>query len=151
MCLARRRPSHRIHAPPPRRGHLFFFIVKNVDMGELIQHLIRTKVPPPAYHRIQEFVTKVCVVFICFLHSYYEIQYLFSHLSFFGFFLYRLEWVVLDQTPNQRFTRALICSLQMRMRTCRCSTLSSVVPAWNNGHSTYFKVLFVCLCRGQPP
>ena len=34
-------------------------LIENVDMGELIKDLMRTEVPPPAYRRIQEFLTKV--------------------------------------------------------------------------------------------
>ena len=35
-------------------------LIANVDMGELIENLKTTKVPPPAYHRIQDILTKVC-------------------------------------------------------------------------------------------
>ena len=41
-------------------------LIENVDMGELIEDLMRTKVHPPAYRRIQEFLTKVSLTFICF-------------------------------------------------------------------------------------
>lgn len=34
-------------------------LIENADMCELIEELLRTKVPPPAYRRIQEFLTKV--------------------------------------------------------------------------------------------
>ena len=42
-------------------------LIENVDMGELIEDLMKTKVPPPAYRRIQDFLTKVCVH--CFILS----------------------------------------------------------------------------------
>ena len=42
-------------------------LIENVDMGELIEDFMRTKVQPPAYRRIQEFLTKVSVIIICFL------------------------------------------------------------------------------------
>jgi hypothetical protein len=35
-------------------------------MGKLIEDLMRTKVPPPAYSRIQEFLTKVNATFPVF-------------------------------------------------------------------------------------
>ena len=41
-------------------------LIENVDMGELIEDLMKNKVPPPAYRRIQDFLTKVCVHFFCF-------------------------------------------------------------------------------------
>ena len=46
------------------------YLIENIDIGELIEDLMRSKVPPPAYRRIQEFLTKVCVTFYCiFVHS----------------------------------------------------------------------------------
>jgi len=42
-------------------------LIENVDMGELIEELMRTKVPPPAYRRIQEFLTKVSATIFFFL------------------------------------------------------------------------------------
>jgi hypothetical protein len=44
----------------------FHVLIENVDMGELIEDFMRTKVHLPAYRRIQEFLTKVSVTFICF-------------------------------------------------------------------------------------
>jgi hypothetical protein len=44
------------------------FLIENVDMGELIEDLMKTKVPPPAYRRIQDFLGKVCVH--CFILSF---------------------------------------------------------------------------------
>jgi hypothetical protein len=49
-------------------------LIENVDMGDLIEDLMRTKVPPPAYRRIQEFLTKVSATFFClFIQSIYLI------------------------------------------------------------------------------
>ena len=46
-------------------------LIENVDMGDLIEDLMRSKVPPPAYRRIQEFLTKVCATLSCFpIHSF---------------------------------------------------------------------------------
>ena len=53
-------------------------------MGELIEDLMKTKVPPPFYYHIQEFLTKVCVPFYYFIYSFYGIQY----LCFYFYFLY---------------------------------------------------------------
>lgn len=36
-------------------------LIENVDMRELIEDLMKTKVPPLAYCRIQEFLTKFCI------------------------------------------------------------------------------------------
>ena len=45
-------------------------LIENVDMVELIEDLVKTKVPPPAYRCIQVFLTKVCVSFCFFVfHS----------------------------------------------------------------------------------
>ena len=51
-----------------------FSLIENVHMGELIEDLMKTKVPPPAYCRIQELLTNVCVSFYCFIHSFYRIK-----------------------------------------------------------------------------
>jgi hypothetical protein len=57
-------------------------LIENVDMGDLIEELMRTKVPPPAYRRIQEFLTKVSATFSSFfIHSIYLIT-LFFPISF---------------------------------------------------------------------
>jgi hypothetical protein len=56
-------------------------LIENVDMGEFIENLMKTKVYPPAYRRIQEFLTKVCVPFYYFIHSFNVVQHLFFLLS----------------------------------------------------------------------
>ena len=61
-----------------------------MGMGELIEDLIKTKVPPPAYRHRQESLTKVCMQFYCFIHSFHEINIFF----FVGFFLFRLKRAV---------------------------------------------------------
>jgi hypothetical protein len=55
----------------------------NVDMGELIEDLMKTKVPPLAYSCIQKFLTKVGVPFYFFIHSFYKIEHLFLFFAFF--------------------------------------------------------------------
>jgi hypothetical protein len=45
-------------------------LIENVDMGELIEDLMKTKIPPPTYRRIQDFLIKVCVPFYIFMHSF---------------------------------------------------------------------------------
>ena len=96
-------------------------LIEIVDMGEFIEDLMKTKVPPPAYCRIQDFLTKVCVSFHLFLHSFHEVHHLFFSLIF----LFRLDQAVLVQTPSLRFTRALMYFLQMCPRTCVCLTFWS--------------------------
>jgi hypothetical protein len=44
-------------------------LIENVDMEKLIEDLMKMKVPPPAYRRIQDFLTKVCMPFSGFIHS----------------------------------------------------------------------------------
>ena len=91
-------------------------LIENVDMGELIEDLMTTKIPPPAYRRIQEFLTKVCVPSYCCVHSFHVIQHGFFLISF-AFLHFRLGQAVLVQTPSLRFTWALIYSLPMCPRT----------------------------------
>lgn len=55
-------------------------LIKNVDMEELIQDLMKTKVPPPAYRCIQEFITKVCMSFYCVIHSFHVVPHSFLFL-----------------------------------------------------------------------
>ena len=52
-------------------------LIENVDMGELIEDLMRTKVTPPTYRCIQKFLIKVCMSFLCFIHSFLRVQHLF--------------------------------------------------------------------------
>ena len=80
-------------------------LIENVDMGELIEDLMRTKVHPPAYRRIQEFLTKVSLTFICFsIQSIYFIIF----FDFFHFLPRRLEGAVLVLIQSLRFTQGLI-------------------------------------------
>ena len=62
-----------------KRPSIFFWI-ENVDMVELIEDLMKTKVPLSTYCNIQEFLTKLCVLFSCFFHLCNGIQYLFSRI-----------------------------------------------------------------------
>jgi hypothetical protein len=48
-------------------------LIENVDMGELIKDHMKMKVPPPAYRRIQDFLTKVCMSISCFIHSFFGV------------------------------------------------------------------------------
>ena len=51
-------------------------LIENVDMGELIEDLLRTKVHRLAYRHIQEFHTKVSLTFNCFcIQSIYLIMF----------------------------------------------------------------------------
>ena len=52
-------------------------LIEYVDMGELIKDLIKTKVPPPVYCPIQEFLTKVCMMYYCLIHSFHAVPHLF--------------------------------------------------------------------------
>ena len=45
-------------------------LIVNVDMCELIEDFLRTKFTPPAYRRVQEFLTKVCMPFYGFILSF---------------------------------------------------------------------------------
>jgi hypothetical protein len=48
-------------------------LIENVDMGELIEDLMKTKVSPPAYRRIQEFLTKVRIPLSYFIISFHTV------------------------------------------------------------------------------
>jgi len=61
-------------------------LIENVDIEELIEDLMKTKAPPLAYRRIQDFPTKVCMPFYCFIHSLHEIEHLIFLLSLHFFF-----------------------------------------------------------------
>ena len=50
-------------------------LIENVDMGELIEDLMKTKVPPLTYRRIQDFLTKVCVHTYCCILSFNVFEY----------------------------------------------------------------------------
>ena len=118
-------------------------------MGELIEDLMRTKVPPPAYCRIQKFLTKVCVTFSCFsIHSYnWTLVY---SLIFFGFLLCRLEQAVHVQIPSLRFTHGLIYSLQMCPRTYMCRASRPRPHTFFSETSDLTHILRSCLPSQMP-
>ena len=91
-------------------------LLENVDMEKLIEDFMKTKVLPPASRCGQEILTKVCVLFNFFVHSFFEIEHLFF-LIFSGFLLFRLERAVLVKTQSLRFTLALSYCLRMCLRT----------------------------------
>ena len=62
-------------------------LIENVDMEKLIEDLMKTKVPPPAYRHIQGFLTKVCMHFHCFSLSFNFVDHLFYFLILFALFL----------------------------------------------------------------
>ena len=95
-------------------------LIENMDMGDLIEDLMKTKVHPPAYCRIQDFLTKVCMSLSCFINSFLCVLPLLCLLMFFVFSFSRLERAVLGQTLSLRFTRALTYSLRMCLRTYVC-------------------------------
>jgi hypothetical protein len=91
-------------------------LIENADMGELIENLMRIKVPAPAYRRIQEFLIKVTATFFSlFIHG---INFFTSFCSISIHFLpCRLEGAGFVQIPSLRFTQGLICSLRISLRT----------------------------------
>ena len=76
-----------ISATSSEKSYYFFFI-GNVYIGEFIKDLMRSKIPPPAYYHIQEFLTKVCVPFCCFIHLFYGIEYLCFFIIFSRFLFF---------------------------------------------------------------
>ena len=93
-CLANVRLLHRIHRQLPQRSSSLS-LIENVDMEELIEDFFKTKIQSPAYRRIQEFLTKVCMLFFCFILSFLRVQYLFFccwfylHMFFSGWSRYK--------------------------------------------------------------
>jgi hypothetical protein len=67
-----------------------FSLIENVDMGKLIEDLMKTKISSPAYRRLQKFLTKVCVSFFCFSIHFMEFNTYFLYTSHWNF-LCRLE------------------------------------------------------------
>ena len=59
-----------------------FSLIENVDMGKLIDDLMKTKVIPLAYRHIQEFITKVWVMLFYFNHLFHETHILLFKLFF---------------------------------------------------------------------
>ena len=94
-------------------------LIENVDMGVLIEDFMKTNVPPPAYRRIQDFLTKVCMSFSCLINSFLCVLPSLCLLVFFVFFS-MLERAVLGQTLSLRFTRALTYFLLICLRTYVC-------------------------------
>ena len=124
-------------------------LIENVDMGELIEDLMRSKVPPPAYRRIQEFLTKVCATILLFSRSFILIQQFFL-IFFFGFLISRLERVVFVLIPSLRCTQGLIYSLQMCRRTSVCRASRHHRRMFLNGTSVLPLTLRFCLPLQTP-
>jgi hypothetical protein len=51
---------------------------------------LKTKVPPPAYRRIQDFPTKVCVHFYCFIVLFNVFEHLFCFFYFLCIFAFQV-------------------------------------------------------------
>ena len=124
---------------------LSLLLIENVDMGELIEDLMKTKVPPPAYRRIQEFLIEVCMPFYCFIYFFYAVQHSFLFYFFFGVLFFRLERAVLVKTPSLRFTWALIYSLQMCSRTYACRVSWPHPRLFLSGTIDFSHILRFCL------
>lgn len=94
---------------------------------------MKTKIPPPAYRRIQEFLIKVYVSF-----------YLFFLKKIYGFLLFSLERVILIKTPSLRFILALNYSLQMCLRTYMCRGSRPHPQMFLRGTSNLSHILRFC-------
>ena len=69
-------------------------------MGELIEDLMKTKVLPPVYRCIQDFLTKVCMLFSFFIHSFLGVHHSLFFIDVFGIFSFQVE---ADRTrPNTK-------------------------------------------------
>ena len=97
-------------------------LIENVDMEDLIEDHMRTKVAPPAYRRIMEFLTKVCMPFSYFFNSFLCVLPSLCLFMIFVFSFSRLERAVLGETLSLKLTRALTYSLRMCLRTYVCQT-----------------------------
>jgi hypothetical protein len=121
------------------------YLIENVDMRELIEDLIKMKVPPPAYRRIQEFLTKVCMPFSCFVHSFNSVPHSVFYLDFI--------WILAFQVGAGRTRRntkpkvhtgldLLFADVPENLRVPILSSSSSDVPQWNKCSPIYFEVFF---------
>ena len=126
-------------------------LIENVDMAELIEELRNTKVPPPAYRRIQDFLIKVCVLLFCFFLSFNVFEHFLVFLTPFAFWPFRLEGVVLVQTPRLRFTQALISCLQMCPKTYLSRASLPHPLMFLGGTSAQTITLRFCLHMQMPP
>ena len=117
-------------------------LIENVDMGELIEDLMRTKVHPPPYRRIQEFLTKVSLPFISFPIQSICFIILFWFLSFFA------SQVGGGRTrPNTKpkvhiGIDLIFADVPENLRVPNLSNSHLEVPKWNIRSPTYFEVLF---------
>jgi hypothetical protein len=103
-----------------------------MDMGELIEDLKKTKILPPAYHRIQDFLTNICLLFYSFIHSFLEMN-----ICFFIFFEFFIFQVGADRIrPNTKpkvhtGIDLLFADVSENLRAPSISASSLDVPQWN--------------------
>ena len=107
------------------------FLIENVDMEELIEDLMKTKIQPPAYRCIQEFITKVFSVLLLYFFLSYTSTIIFFIL--FEILFLRLERVILVQTPNPSITQInlLFADVPKNLRVPSISASPSNAPRWN--------------------
>ena len=120
-------------------------LIENVDMEELIEDLIKTKVPPPAYRRIQEFLTKVCIPFFCFFHSFNSVPHSIFDFDFFWILSFQVEAGRTCRNTKPKVHTGLdllFADVPENLRVPILSSSSSDVPHWNKRSSMYFEVLF---------
>ena len=120
-------------------------LIENMDMEELIKDLMKTKIPPPAYCRIQEFLTKVCMPLSCFIYSFNPVPYSIFYFYFFWILAFQVGagHTCLNTKPKvQTGIDLLFVDVPENFRVSGISLSSSDVPQWSKHSSTYFEVLF---------
>ena len=129
-------------------------LIENVDMVDLIEDLMKSKIQPPAYRRIQEFIAKVYFQPLALsfhtVTSHFIFFLVFVLLNLFACFFVRLEPVVLVQTPSLSFTRVSISSSQMFPRICVCQTSLPHCLIFHVGTSVLLRTLKFCLPSLMP-
>jgi hypothetical protein len=120
-------------------------LIENVDMGELVEDLMKTKVPPPAYRRIQDFLIKVCVSFCVSCLSFIVFLTFVLILDF--LYIHSFQVGTGRTRPNTKpkvhtGIDLLFADVPENLRVPGISASPSDIPQWNKRSSTYFEVLF---------
>ena len=114
-------------------------------MGDLIEKFMKTKVTPPAYRRIQNFLAKV---------SSLPLPLSFRSLYFYiCFFVIDFIWIFSSQVgvsrtrpntkpKNHTGINPLFVDVPENLRVPSISASSSEISQWNTRSSNYFEVLF---------
>ena len=113
-------------------------------MEKLIEDLMKTNIQPPAYRRIQEFITKVSFPFSCFILSFLTLQQWFI-FYFFWNFVSQIGAGCFHPNTKPKLHTGIDLLLPMGLRTYECLPSRPLPRMFLSGTSGLILTLRYCL------